>query len=194
MKNILVLLALVTGVSAFSAENYNVKVLATGGYDYAKTLNGGVEAIYYPKATKLNDKIYLKTGVGAKVTGSYGLEGKKFLGGTVDLVGSALVGSEVVEDLNVYGGLNLEVGAKISKKDAATTTTTVATTETATTTTTAATTETATTTTTSTDTSKLGVGLDLGAKVLLGAEYKGFTVEVGTGYPGAVSLGLGYTF
>ena len=182
MKKILVLLALVTGVSAFSAENYNVKVLATGGYDYAKTLNGGVEAIYYPKSTKLNDKIYLKTGVGAKVTGSYGLEGKKFLGGTVDLVGSALVGSEVVEDLNVYGGLNLEVGAKISKKDAATTTTTVATTETAT------------TTTTSTDTSKLGVGLDLGAKVLLGAEYKGFTVEVGTGYPGAVSLGLGYTF
>ena len=182
MKKILVLLALVTGVSAFSAENYNVKVLATGGYDYAKTLNGGVEAIYYPEATKLNDKIYLKTGVGAKVTGSYGLEGKKFLGGTVDLVGSALVGSEVVEDLNVYGGLNLEVGAKISKKDAATTTTT------------AATTETATTTTTSTDTSKLGVGLDLGAKVLLGAEYKGFTVEVGTGYPGAVSLGLGYTF
>ena len=176
MKKILVLLALVTGVSAFSAENYNVKVLATGGYDYAKTLNGGVEAIYYPKSTKLNDKIYLKTGVGAKVTGSYGLEGKKFLGGTVDLVGSALVGSEVVEDLNVYGGLNLEVGAKISKKDAATTTTTAA------------------TTTTSTDTSKLGVGLDLGAKVLLGAEYKGFTVEVGTGYPGAVSLGLGYTF
>ena len=170
MKKILVLLALVTGVSAFSAENYNVKVLATGGYDYAKTLNGGVEAIYYPKATKLNDKIYLKTGVGAKVTGSYGLEGKKFLGGTVDLVGSALVGSEVVEDLNVYGGLNLEVGAKISKKDVATTTTT------------------------STSTSKLGVGLDLGAKVLLGAEYKGFTAEVGTGYPGAVSLGLGYTF
>lgn len=191
MKKILVLLALVTGVSAFSAENYNVKVLATGGYDYAKTLNGGVEAIYYPEATKLNDKIYLKTGVGAKVTGSYGLEGKKFLGGTVDLVGSALVGSEVVEDLNVYGGLNLEVGAKISKKDAAATTTTSTT---STTTTTAATTETATTTTTSTDTSKLGVGLDLGAKVLLGAEYKGFTVEVGTGYPGAVSLGLGYTF
>lgn len=188
MKKILVLLALVTGVSAFSAENYNVKVLATGGYDYAKTLNGGVEAIYYPKATKLNDKIYLKTGVGAKVTGSYGLEGKKFLGGTVDLVGSALVGSEVVEDLNVYGGLNLEVGAKVSKKDASTTT------ETATTATTTTTAETATTTTTSTDTSKLGVGLDLGAKVLLGAEYKGFTVEVGTGYPGAVSLGLGYTF
>lgn len=167
MKKILVLLSLFTGVSAFSAENYNVKVLATGGYDYANTLNGGVEAIYYPEATKLNDKIYLKTGVGAKVTGSYALEGKKFLGGTVDLVGSALVGSEVVEDLNVYGGLNLEVGAKVSKKDAATT---------------------------STDKSKLGVGLDLGAKVLLGAEYKGFTAEVGTGYPGIVSLGLGYTF
>ena len=167
MKKILVLLALFTGVSAFSAENYNVKVLVTGGYDYSKALNGGVEAIYYPKATKLNDKIYLKTGVGAKVTGSYGLEGKKFLGGTVDLVGSALVGSEVVEDLNVYGGLNLEVGAKVSKKDAATT---------------------------STDKSKLGVGLDLGAKALLGAEYKGFTAEVGTGYPGIVSLGLGYTF
>ena len=167
MKKILVLLALVTGVSAFSAENYNVKVLATGGYNYAKTLNGGVEAIYYPEATKLNDKIYLKTGVGAKVTVSYALEGKKILGGTIDLVGSALVGSEVVEDLNVYGGLNLEVGAKVSKKDAATT---------------------------STDTPKLGVGIDLGAKALLGAEYKGFTAEVGTGYPGVVSLGLGYTF
>ena len=170
MKKILVLLALFTGVSAFSAENYNVKVLVTGGYDYSKALNGGVEAIYYPKATKLNNKIYLKTGVGAKVTGSYALGGKKFLGGTVDLVGSALVGSEVVEDLNVYGGLNLEVGARVSKKDAATTSTT------------------------STDKSKLGVGLDLGAKALLGAEYKGFTAEVGTGYPGAVSLGLGYTF
>lgn len=176
MKKILILISLVTGVVSFSANSFDVKVLANSGYNYReKTVVSGVEAIYYPKPTMLIKSVYLKTGIGIRGEFDYSPTYRKVSSGSVLVVGSVITGSEVSKDFDIYGGVNLESGPKIYEalkdREVIENRNSVIVNETKT----------------------VKVDLTIRAKGVFGLSYKGATLELRAGYP-SVNVSLGYTF
>ena len=67
--------------------------------------------------------------------------------------------ADVLNDLNVYGGVNAGLPISFHYKD-----------------------------------KTFGIRYDITGRTYVGTEYKGFTAEIGGGYPGYARLGLGYSF